>query len=157
MSRRSKWKNLTKMKMNSSTNQFLLIFIQIHNLVLCISCHGHFYQESPKFLILVRVKLGNDGMHNEDVGEVAIGAEMDIVESLQPDAISPLEPHVPSIHACSNSNINGLKFPLLFVKHGSYVQNFIQPKLVLNDVTIEELTMLTNIRSNKGVKEVKKC
>ncbi len=51
-------------------------------------------------MTLMKVKMGSDGMHNEDVGEVAIGAKMDIVESLQPDAISPLEPHVPSIHAC---------------------------------------------------------
>ncbi len=101
--------------------------------------------------------MGSDGMHNEDVGEVAIRAKMDIVESLQPYAISPLEPHVPSIHACCNSNTNGLKLPLLIVKHGSYVQNFIQPKLVNNDVAIEKLTMLTDIKSNKGINEVMKC
>ncbi len=95
-------------------------------------------------------------MHNKDVGEVAIGAKMDIVESLQPYTISPLEPHVPSIHACCNSNTNGLKIPLLFVEHGSYVQIFIQPKLVYNDVAIKELTMLTDIKSNKGINEVMK-
>lgn len=96
-------------------------------------------------------------MHNKDVGKVAIGAKMDIVESLQPYTISPLEPHVPSIHACCNSNTNGLKIPLLFVEHGSYVQIFIQPKLVNNDVAIKELTMLTDIKSNKGINEVMKC
>lgn len=108
-------------------------------------------------MTLVKVKMGSDGIHNENVGKVAIGAKMDIVKSLQPNVISPLEPHVPSIHACCNSNTDGLKLPLLFIEHGSYVQNFIQPKLVNNDVTIEELTMLTDIRSNKGINEVMKC
>ncbi len=55
-------------------------------------------------------------MHDEDAGEVAIGAKMDIVKLLQPDAISPLEPHVPSIHACCNSTHRWIKASFTFCR-----------------------------------------